>query len=236
MSRELKDLPMKSYLSTAPFNTYFFTYRTSSPAPTYNTVGLLSANVVGATSTTCPAGRVLRENGRRLYPSAHPGVTTLMVGVFDNQSMLSGFIDPNAPVFAVYSTDRPGYLNDAVDPTGGLTDKGPPVSTNGVISSRVVSLGVLTGAGAILDLSTGRIFKFTLPATAVNSLVSVSPSTLLPGVVINLIITGGTGSFDLSSTFKKSANITITGTQTITMSFVSDGTNLWEISRSGSLT
>jgi hypothetical protein len=150
--------------------------------------------------------------------------------------MLSGFIDPNAPVFAVYSTDRPGYLNDAVDPTGGLTDKGPPVSTNGVISSRVVSLGVLTGAGAILDLSTGRIFKFTLPATAVNSLVSVSPSTLLPGVVINLIITGGTGSFDLSSTFKKSANITITGTQTITMSFVSDGTNLWEISRSGSLT
>jgi hypothetical protein len=159
-----------------------------------------------------------------------------MVGVFDNQSMLSGFIDPNAPVFAVYSTDRPGYLKDAVDPTGGLTDQGPPVKTNGVISSRVVSLGVLTGTGATLDLSTGRIFKFTLPATAVNSLVSVSPSTLLPGVVINLIITGGTGSFDLSSTFKKSANITITGTQTITVSFVSDGTNLWETSRTESLT
>jgi hypothetical protein len=30
--------------------------------------------------------------------------------------------------------------------------------------------------------------------------------------------------------------ITITGTQTITMSFVSDGTNLWETSRTASLT
>ena len=226
---------MKSYLSTAPFNSYLFTYRTSSPPPTYNTVGVLSANVVGATSTTCPAGRVLRENGRRLYPSAHPGVTTLMVGVFDNQSMLSGFIDPNSPVFAVYSTDRPGYLKDAVDPTGGLTDQGPPVKTNGAISSRVVSVGVLTGAGATLDLSTGRVFKFTLPATAVSTVVDVSPSTLLPGVLINLIITGGTGTLSFSSTFKSSGAISISGTNTITMTFVSDGTNLWETSRTGNL-
>ena len=235
MSRQLKDVPVKSYLSTAPFNSYLFTYRTSSPPPTYNTVGVLSANVVGATSTTCPAGRVLRENGRRLYPSAHPGVTTLMVGVFDNQSMLSGFIDPNSPVFAVYSTDRPGYLKDAVDPTGGLTDQGPPVKTNGVISSRFVSVGVLTGAGATLDLTTGRVFKFTLPATAVSTVVDVSQSTLLPGVLINLIITGGTGSLSFSSTFKSSGAISITGTNTIAMTFVSDGTNLWETSRTGNL-
>ena len=240
MSRQLKDVSTRSYIATAPFNTYLFTYTTSAPPPTYNTVGVLAANVTGATSITCPAGRVLRENGRRLYPSAHPGVTTLMVGVFDNQSMLSGFIDPNAPVFAVYSTDRPGYLNDAVDPTGGLTDQGSPVKTNGVISgvisSNIVSLGVLTGAGATLDLSTGRIFKFTLPATAVSTLVSVSPSTLLPGVVINLIITGGTGSLGFSSTFKKYTEVTITGTQTITITFVSDGTYLWETSRTLGLT
>jgi hypothetical protein len=159
-----------------------------------------------------------------------------MVGVFDNQSMLSGFIDPNAPVFAVYSTDRPGYLNDAVDPTGGLTDQGSPVKTNGVISSMVILLGVLTGAGATLDLSTGRIFKFTLPATAVSTLVSVSPSTLLPGVVINLIITGGTGTLGFSSTFKKYTEVIITGTQTITITFVSDGTYLWETSRTLGLT
>ena len=235
MSRQVKDVPVKSYLSTAPFNSYFFTYSTSSPPPTYNTVGVLAADVTGASSTTCPAGRVLRENGRRLYPSAHPGVTTLMVGVFDNQSMLSGFIDPNSPVFAVYSTDRPGYLKDAVDPTGGLTDQGPPVKTNGVISSRFVSLGVLTGAGATLDLTTGRVFKFTLPATAVSTVVDVSPSTLLEGVLINLIITGGTGTLSFSSTFKSSGAISITGTNTIAMTFVSDGTNLWETSRTGNL-
>ena len=235
MYRELKGVSMKSYLSTAPFNRYFFTYITSSSPPTYNTVGVLSANVQGATSITCPAGRVLRENGRRLYPSAHPGVTTLMVGVFDNQSMLSGFIDPNSPVFAIYSTDRPGYLKDAVDPTGGLTDQGPPVRTNGVISSSVISVGVLTGAGATLDLATGRVFKFTLPATAVSTVVDVSPSPPLPGVLINLIITGGTGSLSFSSTFKTSGSVFITGTNTITMTFVSDGTNLWETSRTGNL-
>ena len=235
MPRELKDVSMKSYLSTAPFNSYFFTYTTSSPPPTYNRVGVLSANVAGATSITCPAGRVLRENGRRLYPSAHPGVTTLMVGVFDNQSMLSGFIDPNSPVFAIYSTDRPGYLKDAVDPTGGLTDQGSPVKTNGVISSNIVSLGVLTGAGATLDLATGRVFKFTLPAIAVSTVVYVSPSPPLPGVLINLIITGGTGSLGFSSSFKTSGFISISGTNTITMTFVSDGTYLWETSRTGNL-
>jgi len=158
-----------------------------------------------------------------------------MVGVFDNQSMLSGFIDPNSPVFAIYSTDRPGYLKDAVDPTGGLTDQGPPVRTNGVISSKVVSVGVLTGAGATLDLATGRVFTFTLPATAVSTVVDVSPSPPLPGVLINLIITGGTGSLSFSLTFKTSGSVFITGTNTITMTFVSDGTYLWETSRTGNL-
>jgi hypothetical protein len=34
-----------------------------------------------------------------------------MVGVFDPQSGLNGYINPNAPVFAINSTDKPVYLN-----------------------------------------------------------------------------------------------------------------------------
>lgn len=244
MQRQIKEVPEKSYVAAAAFNGDVYTYRVTQSTITFQTTGALAANVVGATDTTCPAGTILRENGKKLYPGAHNGVRTLMVGVFWNTSktdttvsnMLSGFIDPNSPKFAVFNADRPNYMNVVpVDPTGGLADQGPPVVTNGAIVSRVVSVGVLTGAGATLDLSTGRIFKFTLPATAVSTVVSVSPSTLLPGVVINLIITGGTGTLSFSSTFKTSASISISGTNTITMTFVSDGTNLWETSRTGSL-
>jgi hypothetical protein len=245
MQRQLKEVPEKSYIASTPFNADVYTYTVTKSTVTFQTTGLLAANVAGATAATCPAGTVLRENGKKLYPGAHNGVTTLMVGVFWNTSktdstvsnMLSGFIDPNSPRFAVFNADRPNYMNVLpVDPRGGLADQGPPVVTNGAIASRVVLLGVLTGAGATLDLGTGRVFKFTLPATAVSTLVDISPSTLLPGVAINLIITGGTGSLSLSSIFKTASMITISGTNTITISFVSDGTNLWETSRTASLT
>jgi hypothetical protein len=243
--RQLKEIPEKSYVAAAAFNTDVYTYTVTKSQTTFQTSGTLAANVLGATAATCAAGTILRENGKKLYPGAHNGVTTLMVGVFWNTSkndtttsnMLSGFIDPNSPKFAVFSVDRPNYMNVLpVDPTGGLADQGAPVVTNGMVSSSVVALGVLTGAGATLDLSSGRIFKFTLPATAVSTVISVSPATLLPGVTINLIITGGTGSLSLSTTFKTSGMIIISGTNTITMSFVSDGTNLWEVSRTAALT
>ena len=246
--RQLKEVPEKSYVASSPFNADVYTYTVSQSQTTFQTTGTLAANVAGATAATCAAGTILRENGKKLYPGAHNGVTTLMVGVFWNTSktdtttsnMLSGFIDPNSPKFAVFSADRPNYMNVLpVDPTGGLADQGAPVVTNGLISSRVVLVGVLTGAGATLDLSTGRIFKFTLPITAVSSVVSVSPATLLPGVTINLIMTGGgatTGTLSFSSTFKTASAISLTGTNTITISFVSDGTNLWETSRTATLT
>jgi len=251
VARQLKEVPEKSYVAAAAFNADVYTYTVSMSPTTYQTTGALTATVTGATALTCPAGTILRENGKKLYPGAHNGVTTLMVGVFWNtaktdtttSNMLSGFIDPNSPKFAVFSADRPNYMNVLpVDPTGGLADQGAPVVTNGMISSRVVAIGTLTGAGATLDLSTGRIFKFTLPATAISSLVSVSPTTLLPGVTITLIVTGGapgSGTLSLSSAFKTSGGGGITfatGTAiTITVSFVSDGTNLWETSRTGTL-
>lgn len=251
--RQLKEVPEKSYVASSPFNADVYTYTVSQNQTTFQTTGTLAANVTGATAATCAAGTILRENGKKLYPGAHNGVTTLMVGVFWNTSktdtttsnMLSGFIDPNSPKFAVFSADRPNYMNVLpVDPTGGLADQGAPVVTNGVISSRVVALGVLTVAGTTLDLTSGRIFTLTLPATAVAAPVAVSPTTLLPGVVINLLITGSaSGTLTLSGNFRtantgimSNAGRTLTlASGTITMAFVSDGANLWELSRTAAL-
>jgi hypothetical protein len=249
--RQLKELPEKSYVAAAAFNADVYTYTVTQSQTTFQKTGTLAANVSGATAVTCAAGTILRENGKKLYPAAHNGVTTLMVGVFWNTSktdtttsnMLSGFIDPNSPKFAVFSADRPNYMNVLpIDPTGGLADQGAPVVTNGMVSSRVVALGVLSSAGtSTLDLSTGRIFTLTLPASGTNTL-GVSPSTLLPGVVVNLVITGGAGTLTLGTVFKKSAVSPFTGavltlaSGTISMAFVSDGTNLWEVSRTAALT
>lgn len=246
VSRQFKEVPEKSYVAAATFNLDVYTYTVSRSATTFQTTGTLAANVTGASTTTCPAGTILRENGKKLYPAAHNGVTTLMVGVFWNTSktdtttsnMLSGFIDPNSPKFAVFSGDRPNYMNVLpVDPTGGLADQGAPVVTNGLISSRVVTVPVLTGTGtSTLDLSTGRIFVVTGPATGITTTLAVSPSTLLPGVTITLIVTGGVGTLTLGTIFKKSGAFAPASTVTVSISFVSDGTNLYETSRTTALT
>jgi hypothetical protein len=242
MSRQVKEISLKSYVATAPYNADFFTYTVTTNPSTFKKTGALVANVPGATAVTCPAGRILRENGRKLFPGAHDGVTTLMVGVFDNQSMLSGFIDPNSPKFAVYNTDRPNYLVDAVDPAGGLTDQGPPVKTNGQVATRVVPLGTLAAGGTTtLDTSLGRIFTLTLPASGTNT-VNVG-SNLVAGIYVDLIITGATtGTLTFGTGFKKSqtgivtASVLTLASGTITMCFVSDGTSLFEVSRTAALT
>jgi hypothetical protein len=121
--------PRLQYITTATFYDYFYTYTTSLTA-SLDTVGTLTI-VDGAGPTTCPAGRVLRENGRKLYPGANPGITTYMVGVYDQETFLNGFIDPNAQVFQIYNTDKPNYLADGVEPTLGTTDRGPSIYTRG---------------------------------------------------------------------------------------------------------
>jgi len=166
VSRNLKEVSARSYVATAAFHLNFFKYTTSRDAA-FQIKGDLSA-VPGATSGNCPAGRLLRENGKKLFPGAHPVDTvngspvtfppTVMVGVFDNQSGLSGFIDPNAPMFAVYSTDHPNYLKDSVDPVGGLTDQSSPTLTNGLVNLRqdltVGGNSDLTGTLAVTGATT----------------------------------------------------------------------------------
>jgi len=158
MAKVSKDVSARSYIATEAFNTDFFNYKTIKV--NFQTDGVLG--LVTADATKCPAGRVLRENGRKLFPGVHPRVTTYMVGVYDNQSMLSGFIDPNAPVFAVYNNERPNYLRDSVEPDANVvTDKGAPVLTNGLVSAgTTVTAGLSVTAGTTVTAQ-----KYRSPAT-----------------------------------------------------------------------
>ena len=101
MSKFQKESSKRSYVAVAPFHNDFFKYVMNWNPVTLVRTGDITQKVDGANSSNCPKGRVLRENGKKLFPDANSGVSTLMVGVFDNQSMLSGFIDPNSPLFQV---------------------------------------------------------------------------------------------------------------------------------------
>jgi hypothetical protein len=112
------------------YNNDIFSY-TTRVVNDFQTVGVLGA-VTGANAGNCPQGRILTETGRKLYPGANPGITHLMVGVFDYATGLSGFIDPNSAAFTPQNTDRPYYFTspgaNTVDPD---PDRAPPVFTRG---------------------------------------------------------------------------------------------------------
>jgi len=227
----------------------------------YVTQGTLSA-VSGATAANCPKGRVLRENGRKLYPSANPGVTTYLVGVFDDKTFLNGFIDPNSPVFALYNTDKPVYMENGIDPgPGGLTDKGAPVFTNSSVEA-----GTTITAGTGVIATTGQIRVSTIPSTITISGVSgtgtlnaslgqlfyveltgsgspVLDATATPpvGAVVYVRIYNSSGtslSLTLGANIREIASpsgLATLNTKTYIITFISNGTDLLEVSRTGAL-
>ena len=116
----------RSYISTAVFNTVFYTYAN-------NTLTPLPSMYEGY----CPAGRILRENGKKLFPDSNPGVTQYYVGVYDAVTFFNGFIDPNDVHFAVYNTDKPVYVPDNYDFGNSTPDLGPSVYTQGNIIAEI---------------------------------------------------------------------------------------------------
>lgn len=174
----------RSYVAVGAFNYDFFSY-TVAMNSSYVNVGTLSP--VTTDDTLTPAGRVLRENGRKLYPDANPGVTTYMVGVYDDVTFLSGFIDPNSPVFTIFNSDRPNYLPVGTDPNGGLVDSGAPVYTNG---SATVGDGLSVTGGATVPSATITAATYTtasgvLEYTAAHSFV-VGETVTVSGVTVSV--------------------------------------------------
>jgi hypothetical protein len=168
MSAAFKDSSRKNYITTEAFNNAIYSYAVTVNSVSYQVTGSLTV-LAAATSSNCPEGRLLRETGKKLYAGANPGITTTMVSVFDEVSGLTGFIDPNSPLFSVYSGDKSVYDTDGVDPATSLLDFGPPVYTRGdliaqgferltgnldiLIGNETISTGSLTVKQSISSLS-----------------------------------------------------------------------------------
>jgi len=144
--------PRRLYITTSAYHNDIYKYTTSRSTTTYLVSGTLTslATLGTGTAANCPADRILRENGRRLNKDANPGVSTLLVGVYDSVSGLSGFIDPNSPRFAVYNGDKSVFQDNGVDPNGGLVDRGPPIFTRGTVTAGS-GLTVTSGGATITD-------------------------------------------------------------------------------------
>jgi hypothetical protein len=122
-----------------------------------------------------------------------------MVGVFDILNNLSGFINPNDPVFAPFNGDRPNYLKDSVNsqaknlgaPTltqGNVICSGDVISSGQVRSQEFTVLETVDGVPntSALDVSVGQVFMIY---TTKN--VTIVPSNMAVGAHVYLIITGG---------------------------------------------
>jgi hypothetical protein len=241
----------RSYIAVSAFHLDFFSYTVSDgPAPGFAKIGSLVC-VTGGTSGNCPKGRILRENGRKLYPDAYPSINVYMVGVYDAVTGFKGFIDPNSPVFAPFNTDKPTYIGDSTDPgPGGLLDRGAPVFTNSSVEAGTsitagttltatslavqnpIALTQATTSTLTANCATGSLFHVTL-STSDNF--SIQASNVTPGqlVVFIINITGAsvTPTITFGNNIRESGNLVITSGRQATATFIGYSTYLMEISR-----
>jgi hypothetical protein len=178
------DSHRRTYITTAPFSSEIFSYSPSMNAQ-FVTVGSLTAKSVPSGLNI--AGIILRENGRKLYPGANPGVNTYMVGVY-HDTIGSGFIDPNAHVFAVYNSSKPYFAADGVDPATAEKDNSAPVYTNGIIYAKgdiTTSSDLLVNGSA--DISGGLIVRGSGVSPAVNVTGNIVATTQIRSSTVSTI-------------------------------------------------
>ena len=235
----------RSYIATGVFTTYFYSY-TSSRNANNQLVYTLAQNA-SATDAQCKAGHILKENGRKIVFGVNNidtnTTTTLttsgnrpfyLVGVFDSSSMLSGFIDPNSPLFAPYSTDLPNFYDrsssNVTGPDGSTNDMGAPVFTSGSVtaagqirSTTKTTLGITSPI--TIDGSLGQVYTLAQP----SALAMTINATNVPAVgsLVYIVITpAGTAALITWGTNIKGLNVTPTAAKVTTCAFISDGTNL----------
>lgn len=170
--------PNKTFITTKAFNSELFNYSTSFDYASYTTTGSLIVNP-GASSSNCPAGRVLHANGKFLKVGVHPNITKFYMGVYDPVSFLSGYIDPSLSTFASYDVNMP-YFDDAgtgvTNPAlGGNEGKALFAPDAGMLIASPTG-GHLTGAAV-----TGRIVASGATSIIVNSSAVTSTSRIFLG-------------------------------------------------------
>ena len=174
----------KSYLTTANFNTEFYSYTVSKSSTTFNTLGAVA--LVDAAGTNSPAGRVLHENGKKLLPEVNPmtsfaGACLLqapkfLVGVYDPVSLLSGFIDPTSNTFSVYDTNyNVGNFDGAVNGIIYNTDGQGSKLNVGVVNKTTATAGVINAGNA----SVGRAAFTAGQTNVVVNTTAFGPNSLV---------------------------------------------------------
>jgi hypothetical protein len=262
-----------NFITTALWRTYFWAYTYTDPSPANGFVGagslaLVTKNGSATVDADCPVGRILRTNGKKLYPDA-AGIPvasradrTPLVGVFDYHSGLSGFIDPNETVFALYNVDKPIDSIDGSSGTGPNDHKGMSVFTGGTVTA----VGNITSSTGNIVATTGNIAATAgtvtvgtqLRLTSVRRTIPYTATTMtfdfstLVGSFYSLVAVTGNTSFTPSGLpaagtviyIQFTGNFTVTlvtpfvftatvapGTTGIIVGFISNGTQLVEISR-----
>lgn len=230
----------RSYVSTGPFNSAIYTYTSALNPTTFRQEGRLalvtaSPSGVALTAVNCPAGRILRENGRRLYPSANPGLLSgdsfqgvanfqgnteaanhFWVGVFDAVTGVKGFINPNASTFNVFNSDKSLEVVDVYETNGtGVTGGRFPLRT--VTASAVTTALTLTAAqtvnGVVSQAPGSGALAVNLPSTA--TILAAMGGTVGATAEFVYINTSGTNSAvitagDASTTLVGSATVALT--------------------------
>ena len=272
-----------NFISTAAYGDSIFSYTTSQNSTTFATTGTIQSllNLGTVTAGTAPVGRILRVNNKKLFPGANTcstiittggGTATVtqlrsqMVGVIDIVTGISGFIDPNDSMFAIYNVDKAiDYPNDGGTPTD-VAHRGPSVYTAGnVVAALAVTAGTTVTAGTGLSLTAGNLAITASAPQVIPYVATDSPyafatntgtlysfteagavnlnATTVPPIGSIIIIefynsTGGAIAVTLNTNFKSSGTVTPANSSAsrISVTFISDGTNLVELFRSGSVT
>ena len=247
VTRNPKERPMTAFVATSSFVNNFYKYTLTSNDTTRVVTGALGA-VTGATPANCPAGRILKENGRRLYSNADPGISTFMVGVFDSVTGYSGLIDPNASLFQRYTNERAADLADGLDYSvgSGSNHRGDSTYTwgnviaggNVIANSQLQSgAGVQTIAGSSItfNATAGQFFQYNLTSNTSGLTTTAIPPA---GTFIYISFPYNAAPYTLSNTVtttKLSGGVLTVSGSNVTVGLVSDGTNLREFSRAFSV-
>lgn len=214
-----------AYMTTTAFDKAFFSY----------TDGVGLSPVPGTNSTNCPAGRVLQVTRRKLHPGIHTGVKSIMTGVYDIVSQLSGFIDANSAIFSLYSPDLIGtnlgldYAPRGDTQQNGVEHKGQSVYTLGdvVAGGQFYSMNTIDlGSDPIInaDLRGTSYYTITLKRNTILSAVYVPPNK---GTVIFLEVYGdGVATLFFSQNFGDSFKQLAPHLGKVMVEFISDGTTL----------
>ena len=244
----------RSYITTAAFNNDIWTYQTQLNPTSFKNEGRMVAATLpsGAalTAALCPAGRILREVGRKLFPGVHPGLVAtdtwggvavgtnvsytghMMVLVFDAVTGLKGFIDANNEILTVYNSDRANDFIDAAETVGGAPARlGPSLYTAGNIVFAPVAMGIVAGANTYNFVTNPGTLYTCTALTSVSNIVPVVPTS---GAMIIIRVTGvaSAAAVTFTAPFKASATAApAAATNVVTVTFISDGTNLVEVSR-----